>query len=382
MKKIRLMLAALVAVLLFSMTGCGSGSSGGSAGSWASMKKTGSMDLKYASQFSVDYYEGGYALINIVGDGKFLMVPEGAKAPDGLDEDITVIKQPFDQTYLAASSAMDFFRQLDSLDTVRMTSTKAADWSFPEVQEAIEKGDMLYIGKYSAPDYEVIVDENCNLCIESTMIYHSPDIKEMLEEMGVPVMVERSSYETDPLGRMEWIKLYGLLTGKDKEAEEFFDGKTKELAEVLKGDKTDKKVAFFYISSAGYVNVRKPGDYISKMIDMAGGKYALANLELEEDEENALSTMNMQMEDFFANAQDADILIYNSTIEGPIETYDQLFDKNKLLKEFKAVKEGNVWCTGNNMFQETTGAADMITELYAVIHDKADDNLKYMTKVK
>ena len=46
------------------------------------------------------------------------------------------------------------------------------------------------------------------------------------------------------------------------------------------------------------------------------------------------------------------------------------------------MKEGNVWCTGNNMFQETTGAADMITELYAIIHDKADDNLKYLTKVK
>ena len=39
------------------------------------------------------------------------------------------------------------------------------------------------------------------------MIYHTPEVKEQLEDFGVPVLVERSSYENHPLGRMEWIKL-------------------------------------------------------------------------------------------------------------------------------------------------------------------------------
>ena len=46
------------------------------------------------------------------------------------------------------------------------------------------------------------------------MIYHSPEVKEQLEKLGVPVLVERSSYEQDPLGRMEWVKVYGALVGK------------------------------------------------------------------------------------------------------------------------------------------------------------------------
>lgn len=362
----RMSLLGLLLILMCLTAGCGGGGAGAEA-SWDSLKSTGKMELSNASQFEVEYFEGGYSLITIAGEDRFLLVPEDAEVPEGLDEKITVIRKPVEGLYLAASSAMDFYRQLDCLDQVKMTSTQSSDWSFPEVVQALEDEDMLYVGKYSAPDYETIVDENCGLAIESTMIYHSPEIKEKLEKMGVPVMVERSSYETDPLGRMEWIKLYGLLCDKEEEAEKFFNEQTQQLEEVLTGEQTGKKVAFFYVSSAGYVNVRKPGDYITKMINMAGGTYALSDMAVEGD--SAMSTLNMQMEDFYASAHDADILIYNSTIEGNLESLDQLYQKNKLFQEFKAVKEGNVWCTGSNMFQETTGAAQMIKDLYSVIHN-------------
>lgn len=371
----------LFLVVVCCLTACGgAGKESGSA--WSDLKSEGKLELKYADQFSVEKFEGGYALITIADQDRFLLVPEDAAVPEGLDENITVIKKPVTSTYLAASSAMDFYRQLGALDQVKMTSTDSSDWSFPEVQEALANEEMLYVGKYSAPDYETIIDENCGLAIESTMIFHSPEIKEKLEEMGIPVMVERSSYESHPLGRMEWIKLYGILCDKEEEADAFFEEQTANLNEILTGDQTGKKVAFFYISSAGYVNVRKPGDYISKMIEMAGGTYALADMEVEED--NALSTLNMQMEDFFANVQDADILIYNSTIEGGIDTLDQLYAKNKLFKEFKAAKEGQVWCTESNVFQETTGAAKMISELYTIIHDEKanDEGLECFHRVK
>ncbi len=381
-KKNRYLLSGiLLAFLLLFAVGCGK-QKGGAVASWDGLTSAGEMKLQYATQFQVEKFEEGYALITIAEDDRFLLVPENCEVPEGIDEGITVIRQPLSATYLAASSAMDFYRQLGSLDQVKMTSTESADWSFPEVREALEKEDMLYVGKYSAPDYETIVDENCSLAIESTMIYHSPEIKEKLEQMGIPVMVEHSSYESHPLGRMEWIKLYGLLCGKEEEAEAFFEEQTAKLNDILTEDQTGKKVAFFYISSAGYVNVRKPGDYISKMIEMAGGTYALNDMKVEED--NALSTLNMQMEDFFASAHDADILIYNSTIEGGLDTREQLYAKNKLFKEFKAAKSGDVWCTENDMFQQTTGAAGMITELYQVIHDKAGDGtgLSFLHRVK
>ena len=354
---------------LLLLTGCGQ--EGKKAVSYDKLTSTGKMELAYADQFQVEYFEGDYAMITI-GEDHFLLIPEGAQVPEGLDESIKPIRQPLSGLYLAASSAMDYFRQLDALSMVTMTSTQASDWSFPEVIEALDNEEMFYVGKYSAPDFEVIVDENCGLAVESTMIYHSPSIKEKLEKMGIPVMVERSSYEEHPLGRMEWIKLYGLLAGREKEAEDFFNEQIDQLKKTVVDDPTGKRVAYFYISSAGKVNIHKPGDYISKMIELAGGSYFLTPEDVDA-EDNALSTTNMDMESFYESAVDADILIYNSTIEGDLKDLSQLMDKSERFKEFKAVKEGNVWCTEHNMFQQGTGLSRMITELYNVFHGKVDD---------
>ena len=372
--------AAAVITLCLCLTGCGAPAVT-STGSWAEQQPTGHMELQYADQFSVDYYDDGYARITIDTD-EFLLVPEGCDVPDGLDDDITVLQQPMQNLYVAASSAMDLFSGLDSLDTVRMTSTALADWSLPDVQQAMEDEGIVYVGKYNTPDYEMILSENCSLAIESTMIHHNPETKEQLESLGIPVLVERSSYEAHPLGRMEWIKLYGLLLGKEEQATAFFDEQVDRLDAILDGEQTGKTVVFFYISSSGYANVRKPGDYISKMIEMAGGSYMLSADDLNV-EENALSTMNMQMEAFYAAAKDADYLIYNSTIDGELQTIDQLLQKSELLADFKAVKEGNVWCTEQNMFQQSTGAADMIADLHAIVTDSTDgsDQLTFLHRL-
>ena len=79
------------------------------------------------------------------------------------------------------------------------------------------------------------------------------------------------------------------------------------------------------------------------------------------------STMNIQTEEFYQKARDADILIYNSTIDGELETLGQLLEKSPVLGDFKAVQEGNVWCTGKNFFQESLGLGDFMVDLHRVM---------------
>ena len=222
---------------------------------------------------------------------------------------------------------------------------------------------ILFAGKYSAPDYELLLEEGASLAIENTMIFHSPETKEQLERLGIPVLVDRASYETHPLGRLEWIRLVGLLTGKEAEAEAFFREQAG-LADTVRGEgDTGKTAAFFYISAGGYVNVRRPEDYIPKMMELAGGRYILSDLP---GEGSARSTMNMQAEAFYAAAKDADVLIYNATVDGGLSSLEELLRKADWLKDFRAVKEGQVWCTEQNMFQQTSGIAGMIGELHEV----------------
>lgn len=340
------------------------------------------MKLEYAEQFSVYYLDDGCCEVDIADGQKFVIVPENVTAPQ-TDSDITVIQQPVRNLYVSASSSMDLFDGIGVLDEVKMTSTKLSDWSLPSVRDALENGRMTYVGKYSTPDYETVISENCGLALESTMIYHSPETKEQLESLGIPVMVERSSYESHPLGRLEWIKLYGLIMGREKEAEELFNEKMKIFGEVSADtdipENERKTVAFFYITANGYANVRKPNDYISKMIELAGGRYIFDENDIDA-EENALSTMNMDIESFYQKTKDADYIIYNSTIDGELENISQLIEKNELLADFRAVKNNNVWCTEKNTFQQTTGASEMIHDIHTIVTGKTD-NLEFMHRL-
>ena len=338
-----------------------------------------SMELEYATQFAVDYYQDDYAMITIAQEGSYLVVPEGKEAPEGLDKEIKVLQQPLDHIYLVATSSMDLFRAIDGIGNITLSGTDENGWYIEEAKEAMENGSIQYAGKYSAPDYELILANGCDLAIESTMIYHSPDVREKLEEFGIPVLVEHSSYESDPLGRMEWLKLYAVLLDKEEEADAYFQSQTDMLTDILGAENTEKTVAFFSINSNGYVTVRKTGDYISKMIELAGGRYIFQNL----GDDNALSTMNMQMEDFYAGACDADYIVYNSAIESELHSLDELLEKSSLLADFKAVKEGNVWCTEKSLFQETTGIATMISDMHTMLTSDDPDlsQLTYMYRL-
>lgn len=368
--------AGLLILALVLLPGC---AGGGHETGWADMTPTSRMPLSYAEQFTVDCYAQGYRLITIGADARYLVVPEGQAVPENLPQDMVVVRQPLSTVYLAATSAMDPVCTLGALPVVRLTGTDSSGWYLPQVRQALETGELQYAGKYSAPDYELLLSAGCDLAVESTMIYHTPQVKEKLEMLDIPVLVERSSYESDPLGRMEWVKLYGVLLGKESEATQLFEEKVAALQPVLDQPATGKTVVFFHINSTGTATVRKPGDYVARMIAMAGGGYLPQGAA---ESENALSTMNMDMESFYAAAKDADVIIYNSTIDGELQTLEQLLQKSSLLADFKAVQTGNVWCTGKNMFQESMSLGEMILDLHAVLTQQNPAQLRYLHRLQ
>lgn len=366
-----------ICVLLLTLCGCSAPTEGTESSiSWSDLEKTGQESLRYATEFQADYY-GSYTLLTIREVGQYLLVPEGEPVPGGLPENITVLQQPLNQIYLAATSAMDLYRGANALSNVRLTSLDAPGWYIEEAKQALAEGRMVFAGKYSAPDYERIFSEGCNLAVESTMIYHTPEVKEQLERLGIPVLVERSSYESHPLGRLEWIKLHGLLTGHLTEAAEFFDRTSAAAEETMQQPKTGKTVAFFSVSSTGTVTVRKSSDYIAQMIGLAGGEYIFSDL----DGDSATSTLNMQMESFFDRARDADILIYNSTTAGEVQSLDALCALSGVFRQLPAVQSGNVYCTGKNFFQQTTALAPFMAEIGAVVRGENTENLQYLHKL-
>lgn len=329
-----------------------------------------SMELSFAKNFTVDYYASGCKLISIEGGDRFLTVPEGIKAPKGIAKDITILQQPIENIYLAATAAMCLFDGLDRLDSIRLSGTKADGWYIENARTAMENGSILYAGKYSQPDYELILSENCPLAIESGMISHASDVQTQLEKLGIAVLIDRSSYESHPLARTEWIKLYGALLDEEEKAEERF----KEQVELMNAaaEPSGKSVAFFRISPNGYAVARRSGDYVSRMIELAGGEYAFSSLG---NGDSALSTVNVEMETFFQTARDADVIIYNSTIGGEIESLDEFLNLNPVLAELKATRNGEVWCTRESMYQQTLNIGRMIAEIGSILSASPKEKL-------
>ncbi|MBR1624071.1 MAG: ABC transporter substrate-binding protein [Pseudobutyrivibrio sp.] len=331
------------------------------------------LELEYAKGFAVEYYTDNdnneYTFISINAAGTagqkqyFLLAPKGVNTD--ISDNVTAINK-VDKTYLVSTSVMDYIAHIDALDSIAFSGTKSSDWDVDKAKEAMENGNILYAGKYSAPDYELLLEGDCNLAIENTMIYHNPEAKEKLEELDIPVLVETSSYESSPLGRLEWVKLYGAIYGKADEAEALFNEQKARVDAVAAEETTDKTVAFFSINSNGQITVRKSNDYIASMIKMAGGSYVPEELY---DSENALSTLKITAEDFYLYASDADILIYNSTIEGEIDSVAELIKKLQALGDFKAVKDNNVYCLKEGYFQKSTSVAEFIEELHNILTD-------------
>lgn len=342
-----------------------------------------SLELQYAENFSVDYFEGGYVLLKTPMDGaQFFIVPENGGMPETLPveaagEETVILHRPVKDLYLVASAAMDSFCALDGLDAVSYSGQKEEGWYSGEARQAMAAGDILYAGKYNQPDYEMIVSGGCTMAIENRMISHSPEVVEKLQDFGIPVMIDYSSYESHPLGRAEWVKFYGALLGKEEEARQIFARQTEIVERVSADERTDQTVAFFFITSNGLVQVRMPSDYVPKMIEIAGGNYIFDKLEASG---TGRSTMNMQVEEFYAAAKDADVLIYNSSIDGGVSSVEELLGKCGPLADFKAVKEGNVWCTTNDMYQQPLSAGDLIEDMHRLLQGETE-GMRYLFRL-
>ena len=117
------------------------------------------------------------------------------------------------------------------------------------------------------------------------------------------------------------------------------------------------------------------------MIELAGGDYVFEDIG---DPELKTSTVTVEMETFYAAAKDADYIIYNSAIDKNLDTMDELLEKSALLHDFKAVKNGNVWCTQRNMYQETTKLGEMTESFHMIFSGEADkkDSVPFLYRLK
>lgn len=367
----------LVFLLLFS--GCGAGGTGEAQERFSELEKTGELPLQWAREFSVDRYAGGYDVIRVSDGRTYFVVPEKGTVPDSVPEDWTVLQKPLKNIDVVSSAAMDVFLKLDAMDCVDFTGLPENQWYLPEVREAMEKGTILYGGKYSAPDYEQLRSHQCGVAVENTMIYHTPEVMEQLESLGIPVFVDCSSGEETPLARLEWLRLYGILLDREELADRLLSEQTDYFQKLGEIPSTGKTVAIFSINTSGEAVVRTNTDYLASMLETAGGIYAFSDLK--PAGKRVSSTATIAMEQFYKTAKNTDILIVNSSLTDHCETLEELKEKSPMFQNMKAVQSGSVYITEDSLYQSSMELGDITDEMHRLIQGQ-DEGLVHFRKLQ
>lgn len=184
----------------------------------------------------------------------------------------TIVRTPLENAIVYSSVHNSLIAEIGGIESI----AGVCDIQYikhPQIKAMNEKGYITDCGSSMSPDIEKIIDLNADAVLLSP--FENSGGYGRIEGIGVPIIECADYMETSPLGRAEWMKFYGLLTGKEQEADSLFRSIEKEylsLKQIAK-DVTNRPTVISELkySSAWYVPGGK--STTAKMIDDAGADY-------------------------------------------------------------------------------------------------------------
>lgn len=368
---------------------------------YSQLTSTGKEENTFAELFSIEHLkdenEKAYSKIEVFDkekklDTSWLLLPEGVDKVSGAPAGVNIMTFRDRQNIMVSSaSTMALINAMDALSKVPMT-TADTTWRIQEIKDAIDKGTVKEVGKYSKPDYEQIIsigaEKHVTFAVFSTMLDSVPDVYDQLTKTcNLRIMRDQSSYESHPLGRTEWIKIYGEIFDMRDKSDAVFNGQVEILNETT--SKIDvpeaerKTVLIFYTTSTkDTFYVRNAADYVTELVNLGGGK------QVAEIGPGKSGNTKMTQELFIEKCSQADYVLYNWTSGASgvkDESLQGLIDARlgDWFKDFKAYKEGNVWRTSNDFYQKMDKMGEMVADIYKMLYgENVSDTLTYVNRLK
>ncbi|GEM_PF-1859511 len=368
---------------------------------YSQLTSTGKEENTFAELFSIEHLkdenEKAYSKIEVFDkekklDTSWLLLPEGVDKVSGAPAGVNIMTFRDRQNIMVSSaSTMALINAMDALSKVPMT-TADTTWRIQEIKDAIDKGTVKEVGKYSKPDYEQIIsigaEKHVTFAVFSTMLDSVPDVYDQLTKTcNLRIMRDQSSYESHPLGRTEWIKIYGEIFDMRDKSDAVFNGQVEILNETTSKinvpEAERKTVLIFYTTSTkDTFYVRNAADYVTELVNLGGGK------QVAEIGPGKSGNTKMTQESFIQECSQADYVLYNWTSGASgvkDESLQGLIDARlgDWFKDFKAYKEGNVWRTSNDFYQKMDKMGEMVADIYKMLYgENVSDTLTYVNRLK
>lgn len=341
------------------------------------------LELKYAENLEIVTYPD-YRLVKLRNPWDTLKTlhtyilldrdaPQPARLPQG-----TVVRVPLQQSVVYSSVHCSLLDELGVLQAIR----GVCDLSYiqlPCIQEGHRAGRIADLGDSMNPDIEKIIELRPDAILLSP--FENSGGYGRLDKLGIP-LVECADYmETSPLGRAEWMRFYGLLFGREAEADSLFCAVERRYRELAGGvERASRRPRVFSELKSGaawYV----PGgrSTMGRLYADAGGDYVFAYVD-------GSGSVPLSFETVYDKAGEADIWLikYNATTD---RTYRDLRLDYAPYAGFKAFRERQVYgCnTAERPFYEETPfhPERLLEDLVKIFHpDAAErDSLRYFRKL-
>lgn len=293
--------------------------------------------------------------------------------------DATLVCVPLQRAVVSTTVHSSLLMQLGAIESIG----GVCDLQYvgiPEVQRLCKEGRIKDCGNSMQPDAERILD------LEADAILMSPFENSggygKLEKIGVPLIECADYMEPSPLGRAEWMRFYGMLAGKEREADSLFAivrGRYEELKAKAAATKERPTVVMDKLTS-GVWYVPGGASTIGQMLADAGASYVYAN-------EKKAGSLSLPFESVFDKAGEADYWLLRYAAPQPL-TYAQLAAEHKGYAKMRAYIYNNVYgCNtlSSHFFEESPFRPDYLLEDFVgIFHSDAtnDKPLRYFEPLK
>lgn len=261
----------------------------------------------------------------------YLLVPRDKEVPSGLPQG-EVIRIPVKSLVVNTTAYALPLKELKSLNVIKGV-TDASFFNMPEIQQGLKSGAIVDLGNSQQPSVEKIVE----LHPDGIMINLFEGMSNAaLPTAGVPYIKFADNLESSPLGRAEWIKFLGVLTGTETVADSIFNQVEKKYnalarkaANVTKRPKvlTDNMYEGIWYVPAG-------NSVAAKVLKDAGGDFPWKD-------NGDTGSLSLSYEEVLDKANDADIWILK--VFGTKLDSDKLAQMDNRYTQFLPYKKGNVW---------------------------------------
>ena len=182
-----------------------------------------------AKLFKIHRFEGGIVEIVVEDVGSYLVYDQGAVLPAGLEDSVVLIERPVENAYLALSRIYEFAQKAGGEAAVKLAG--------------FENDNITFAGEYTAPEYAALMLGSCDLAVMPELFADArvqgtadeadtwlipgltdenaallAEVRDRLNMLDVPMFVDRSSDEESEAGRLEWLKVYGVLFNCESQA--------------------------------------------------------------------------------------------------------------------------------------------------------------------